>query len=137
MDSKSLSISKLKGTFFLLKVYESSGLVNISFSIIKKFFGKGFVNPYCTCFFISWKGGISRWFKNCNSNAGDSGDISGCKPILVLPCFSMILECLKYNCLYKYLKENNILNEKQFSFQIGYSINDVIIHLVDKIFDYF
>ena len=88
-------------------------------------------------FFISWKGGISRWFKNCNSNAGDSGDISGCKPILVLPCFSMILECLKYNCLYKDLKENNILNEKQFSFQIGYSINDVIIHLVDKIFDYF
>ena len=29
-----------------------------------------------------------------------------------------------YNCLYKYLKGNNILYEKQFSFQSGYSTND-------------
>ena len=42
-----------------------------------------------------------------------------------------------YNCLYKYLKENNILYEKQFSFQGGYSTSDTIVQLVDKIFDSF
>ena len=42
-----------------------------------------------------------------------------------------------YNCLYKYLKENNILYEKQFSFQSRYSTNDAIVQLVDKIFDSF
>ena len=42
-----------------------------------------------------------------------------------------------YNRLYKYLKENNILYEKQFGFQSGYYTNDVIVQLVDKIFDSF
>ena len=42
-----------------------------------------------------------------------------------------------YNRLYKYLNENNFLYEKQFGFQSGYSTNDVIFQLVDKIFDPF
>ena len=42
-----------------------------------------------------------------------------------------------YNHLYKYLKENNILYEKQFGFQGGYSTNDTIVQLVDKMFDSF
>ena len=42
-----------------------------------------------------------------------------------------------YNHLYKYLKENNILYEKQFGFQSGYSTNNAIVQLVDKIFDSF
>ena len=58
-------------------------------------------------------------------------------PILVLPCFSMILEHLMYNRLYKHLKENNSLYEKQFGLQSGYSNNDAIAQLVDKIFDSF
>ena len=41
--------------------------------------------------------------------AGDNSDISNYRPILVLACFSKILERLMYNRLYKYLKENNIL----------------------------
>ena len=56
---------------------------------------------------------------------------------MVLPCFSKILERLMYNRFYKYLKENNILYEKQFRFQSGYSTNDVIVQLVDTIFDSF
>ena len=68
---------------------------------------------------------------------GDSSDISNYRPILVLPCFSKILACLMYNRLYKYLKENNILYEKQFGFQSGYPTNDVIVQLVDKCFDSF
>ena len=63
-----------------------------------------------------------------------NSDISNYRPISALPCFSKILERLMYNRLYKYLKENNILYEKQFGFQSGYSTNDAIIQLVDKIF---
>ena len=68
---------------------------------------------------------------------GDSTDIINYRPITVLPCFSMILESLMYNGLYKYLIENNILYEKQFGFQNGYSSNDAIVQLVDKMFDFF
>ena len=57
------------------------------------------------------------------------------RPISVLPCFSEILELLMYNRLCKYLKENNILYEKQFGFQSDYSTNNSIVQLVDKIFD--
>ena len=69
--------------------------------------------------------------------AGDNSDISHYRPISVLPCFSKILERLMYNRLYKYLKENNILYEKQFGFQGGYSTRDAIFQLVDNIFDSF
>ena len=68
---------------------------------------------------------------------GDNSDISNYWPISVLPCLSKILECLMYSRLHKYLKENNILYEKQFGFQSGYSTNDAIVQLVDKIFDSF
>ena len=49
----------------------------------------------------------------------------------------MILEHLMYNRLYKHLKENNSLYEKQFGLQSRYSNNDAIAQLVDKIFDSF
>ena len=42
-----------------------------------------------------------------------------------------------YNRLYRYLEENDIFYEKQFGFQGGYSTNDAIVQLVDKIFDSF
>ena len=58
-------------------------------------------------------------------------------PISVLPCFSKIIQRLTYNRLYKYLKENKSLSKKQFGFQSGYSANDAIVQLVDKIFDSF
>ena len=68
---------------------------------------------------------------------GDNSDISNYRPISVLPCFSKTLERLMYNRPYKYLKENNILYEKQFGFQGGYSTSDAIVQLVDKTFDSF
>ena len=42
-----------------------------------------------------------------------------------------------YNHLNKYLKENNILYEKQFGFQGGYSTSDALVQFVGKIFDSF
>ena len=69
--------------------------------------------------------------------AGDSSDISNYRPVSVLLYFSKILECLMYYRLYKYLNENNISYEKQFGFQSGYSANDAIVQLIDKIFHSF
>ena len=54
----------------------------------------------------------------------------------VLLCFSKIHERQMKNCLFTSLKENNIIYEKQFGFQRGYS-NNVIIQLFDKMFDFF
>ena len=69
--------------------------------------------------------------------AGYRIDISNYRPISVLPYFPKILERLMYNRLYKYLKENNILYEKQFGFQSGYSTNDAVVKLIDKTFGFF
>ena len=83
---------------------------------------------------ISWKGGNPNDLKIAKVtpiyNASDNSDISDYRPISVLPWFSKILERL----MYKYLKEDNILYEKQFGFQSRYSTNDAIVQLVDKIF---
>ena len=52
-------------------------------------------------------------------------------------CIHMKLLTCKYLFVYKYLKENNSLCEKQFGFQSGYSTNNAIIRFADKNFDSF
>ena len=42
-----------------------------------------------------------------------------------------------HDLIYKYLQENNILNEKQFHLQSRYSASDAVAQLVSKIFDFF
>ena len=42
-----------------------------------------------------------------------------------------------YNCLYKYLIENNILYSKQCGFQNGHSTNLTVVQLVDEISESF
>ena len=69
--------------------------------------------------------------------AVDNGDISNYRPLSLLPSFSKILERLMYNRLHNYLKQNNIIHEKQFNFQGGHSTSDAIVQLVDKFFDSF
>ena len=141
MDSKHLSINELKDTFFSLKINKSSSVDDVSFNIIKKCF-RMLCEPLTYLFQLSLEKGlfpddlkiakVTPIYK-----AGDNSDVSNYRPISVLPCFSKILERLMYNRLYKYLKENNILYEKQFGFQSRYSTNDAIVQLVDKIFDSF
>ena len=141
MDSKPLSINELKDAFFSLKINKSSGVDNVSFNIIKKCFGVLCEN-LIYLFQLSLEkqvfpddlkiAKITLIYK-----AGDSSDVSNYRLISVLPCFSKILERLMYNRLCKYLKESNVLYEKQFGFQSGYSTNDAIVQLVDKIFDSF
>ena len=139
MDSKTLSINKLKDAFFSLKINKSSGVNDASFNIIKKCFGV-LCEPLTYLFQISLEKGVFPDDLKIAKvtpiyKAGDNSDVSNYRPISVLPCSSKILERLMYNRLYKYLKENNILYEKQFGFQSGYSTNNAIVQLVDKIYD--
>ena len=141
MDSKPLSINELRDAFFSLKTSKSSGVDNVSFGIIKKCF-EVFCELLMDLFQLSLKKGVLPDDLKIAKvtpvyEADNSSDISNYRPISVLPCFSKILERLMYNCLYKYLRENNILYEKQFGFQSGYSYNDAIVQLVAKIFDSF
>ena len=141
MDTKPLSIKELKDAFFSLKINKSSGVDDVSFNIMKKCFGV-LCEPLTYLFQPSLEKGVFPDDLKIAKvtpiyKTGDNSDVSNYRPISVLPCFSKVLEHLMYNRLYKYLKENNILYEKQFGFQSGYSTNDAIVQLVDKIFDSF
>ena len=141
MDSKPLSINKLKEAFFSLKINKSSGVDDVSFNIIKKCFDV-LCKPLIYLFQLSLEKGVFPDDLEIAKvtpiyKAGDNSDISNYRPISVLLCFSRILERLMYNRLYKYLKENKIIYEKQFGFQSGYSTNDAIVQLADKTFDSF
>ena len=69
--------------------------------------------------------------------AGNSSNISNYRPISVLPCFSKMIERIMYNCLQKYLKDQNILYDKQFGFRTGHSTEHAIAQLVDQIYEAF
>ena len=71
-------------------------------------------------------------FKN-----SDPENITNYHPISVLPCFSKVLERIRYNRLYKYLCEEKLLCSKQFGFQKGHSTDHAIVHLVDQIYESF
>ena len=141
MDSKPLSINELKDVFFSLKINNSSSVDGVSFNIIKNCFGVH-CEPLTYLFQLSLEKGVFPDDLKIAKvtpiyKAGDNSNVSNYRPISVLPCFSKILERLMYNRLYKYLKEYNILYEKQLGFQSVYSTNDAIVQLVDKIFDSF
>ena len=131
MDSKLLSIKELKDAFFWLKIDKRSGVGNFCFNIIKKCFGL-LCKPLIYLLQLSlekvvFPDDLKRAKVTPIYKVGDSSDISNYRPISVLPCFFKILERLKYNRLYKYLTENNILYEKQFGFQSRYSTNNAIV----------
>ena len=48
-----------------------------------------------------------------------------------------MLERIMYNRLQKYLKDQNVLYDKQFGFQTGHSTEHVIAQLVDQIYEAF
>ena len=129
----------MKDAFFSLKINKYSGVNNVYFNIIKKCFGA----PCETLIYLFQLSLEKRVFLDDLKiakvtpvyKAGDHSDISNYRPIPFVPCFSKILECLMYNRLYKYLKENNILYEKEISFQSRYSTSDAVVQLVDKVFN--
>ena len=68
---------------------------------------------------------------------GDKGNVVNYRAIPVLPRFSKILERIKYNRLYLYLVENNLLYNKQFCFQKRHSTDPAIVQLADQIHEMF
>ena len=68
---------------------------------------------------------------------GDNALLDNYHPILVLPCFSKILERIIYNRLYTSFYYNNILYKKQFRFQKQYLTDHAIVHLVNEILESF
>ena len=68
---------------------------------------------------------------------GGPEKVTNYHPASVLPCFSKAPEQIMYNQPYKYLCEEKLLYSKQFGFQKGHSIDHVIVHLVDQIYESF
>ena len=64
---------------------------------------------------------------------GDAESVTNYRPILVLPIFSNILERIMYNGIYKHLKNNNLLFDKQFRIQLNNSTEHAILQLVNDI----
>ena len=141
MESQSLSIKELKDAFFSLKINKSPGHDGVSFNVIKKCFGelcellKYFFNLSIV------KGIFPDDLKIAKVTpiykADNSSNISNYRPISVLPCFSKMLERIMYNRLQKYLKDQNILYDKQFGFQRDHSTEYAIAQLVDQIYKAF
>ena len=69
--------------------------------------------------------------------ADNSSNVISYRPISVLSCFSKTLEQIMYNHLQKYLKDQNILCDKQFRFKTGHSTDHVIAQLFDQIYEVF
>ena len=120
-----------------MKTNKSPGTDEINFNVTKHCFGE-LCHPLKYLFNLSLQSGVfpdlmkaaivSRVFKT-----GDTVEISNYCPISVLPCFSIILECIMYNHLYKNLTDQKILHPQQFGFRKGHSTEYAIAQLLDQI----
>ena len=62
--------------------------------------------------------------------SGDAENVTNYRPISVFPVFSKILEKIMYNQIYKHLKNNNLLFDKQLEFQLNNSTEHAIFNLL-------
>ena len=69
MDSKTLSMNKLKDDFFSLKVNKSSVVAGINFNVMKKMLWVALQTLDLPISVIFLKGSIYRWNKNLKSNS--------------------------------------------------------------------
>ena len=137
LPSQFLFVNKLKDDFFPLKTNKSPGADEKNFNVIKHYFGD-LCSPLKYWFDSLLESGlfpdlmkiaiVSPVFKIFGS-----ANISNYPPISVPPCFSKILECIMYNCLYKYLTGQKALHPQQFGFRKGYSTEHAIAELVEQI----
>ena len=120
-----------------LKINKISGDDGVSFNVIKKYFGE-LCEPLKYLFNLSIvKGIFSDYLKIAKVTpiykADSSNNVSNYRPISVLPWFSKMVERIMHNRLQKYLKDQNILHDKQFGFQTGHSTDHAIAQLVEQI----
>ena len=64
---------------------------------------------------------------------GDAENVTNYRSISFLPVSSKILERIMYNRIYRNLKSNNLLFDKEFGFQLNNSAEHAILHLVNDI----
>ena len=110
-----------KDAFFSLKINKRTGADDISFVVIKNYFGEliDILKYFFDCslqiriFLDSLK--IAR----VTSSFKTSGftKISNYRAISFLPCFSKILKHIMLNSFYSYLVNEKILHLKQFNFK--------------------
>ena len=93
MESKPLLINKLKDAFFSLKI--SSGVEEVHCEPLYYLFQLPLEKAVFPDDLKMAK--VTSVYKT-----GDNSDISNCRPISILPCFSKILKRLMHNHLYKY-----------------------------------
>ena len=141
MESHPLSINELKDAFFSIKINKSPGHDEVSFNVIKKCFGE-LCEPLMHLFNLAivkiiFPDDLKIAKVTPIYKADNSSNISNYRPISVLPCFSKMLERIMYNRLQKYLKDQNILYDKQFGFQAGHSTEHAIVQIVDQIYKAF
>ena len=67
----------------------------------------------------------------------DAENVTNYMSISVLPVFSKILERIMYNRIYKHLKNNTFLFDKQFGFLLNNSTEHAILQLVNDIYSSF
>ena len=115
-SERDLTATELKETFFSLKNNKSSGYDGIIFSVIKTCFGL-LSKPLMHIFNLSVPTGTFRDERKIARvtpilKAGDNKELGNYRPLSALPCFSKILESIKYNRLFIYLTANEILYKK-------------------------
>ena len=137
MESQPLSINQLKDAFFSHKVNNSPGHDGVSLNVIRKCFGwlceplKYLFNLSIVKIIFSDDLKIAKLTSIYKTD--NSSNFSNYRPISGLPYFSKMLERIMYNHLQIYLKDQNILCDKQFGFQTGHSTDHAIAQLVDQI----
>ena len=134
MESQPLSINELKNDFFSLKINKIPGHDGVSFNV-NEFFGV-LCEPLKYLFNLSIVKGIFPDDLKIAKvtpiyKANNSSNISNYRPISVQLCFSKMLERIMYSRLQKYLKDQNILYNKQFGFRTGHSTEHAFAQLVD------
>ena len=122
LSTINLMDSELENAFARFKTKKSSGYDDLSADVVKRVSDEIFVilkhifNISLAKRVFPDKLEIARVtpiFKKGNKSL-----VTNYGPILVLPCFSKLLECILYNRLYKFLLENNIKSNLDFKMHI-------------------
>ena len=112
MNDAPLTDEELRNAFYSLKTNKSPGYDDITFNAINVF--DFIAEPLRYIFSNSLaQGNFPEEMKIARITpiykGGDKENVVNYRPISVLPCFSKLLERIKYNKLYLYLTENNLL----------------------------
>ena len=131
-ENKPITVNELKEAFYSLKTNKSTGYDDIRYNVVKNCFNE-LCDPLLHIFNLPSSSGIFPDSLKIGKvtpiyKAGDNSDLGNYRPISVLPCFSKILERIKYNRGYMYLQKikfftTNNSGSKQDTLPIMLSFN--------------